>query len=947
MKRYICVLGFILPLMLSAIWDEGAHDVGKLYLKITNYGRIGFENAGIWPAGSGQHYIFGAGIWFGTLVYGDDTTELMQPLGVADTIVYVSSTEGFADRGVIQIGDEFIHYTDKTDTSFLHCLRGFAQTDTGTYDVGTMVIERIPKTRMGYNPSSATSEFYPGELPNEPGFTDTTDRIYWSTIDTVGWPGEPIVSNQDSYCIYNDDDTTDRRIGIKIIQIGYAWSIEQYEDFVFLTFKVVNINPYTLDHCYLGAICDADVGNYTDDLVGSILERDLGYAYDSDFYEAGWTTPPGFIGYDFLESPRDSLGNRIGLTAFKILRNPGVPGPGDPDPSNDDETYMVLAGYSHSLNIYHPVDSIETPTDVRFLQSTGPFELEPYDTAKIVIAVICGGAGGDMDDFLDNDTRAQALYDVGFLTNWVHVTYPNGGEVVSGDVNITWEDSSAIGAPMRVKIAWSRDNGETWHVIADTVDLHVFTWNTLDVPDGTRYRIRVTAYDTVCVGEDISDTTFVVNNPGNGVPDVVLIAPQQGRVQDTVRITWYAGDPDGDTLTVDIYLGDTYGEWKLLAAGLPNTGSYLWNTKLTNNGEYRVKVLAYDADTFAADTSTGWIEVVNDHFVLDIPEHISGACNTVTILPLEYNPAELRNHTYDVIFQPIQRIGRDPIYIYKLYDHQLDDTILVDTIKPPLDGTLYIHYSPQVHGFVLEFDVQIDASTYTFYNFRAVQNLSGYDGQLLIHGQDTLGMAHPPYIHRWAWRGSAYEMHWVMDTTVDSLTLRVYDIDNGVEVPYNPDGGTGWYIGSRHARYLDPTQDKRIYLASTVFWFNKYGEMTIPPGDGDIWAVDAAGHKVPCEGNVYRFSVTTGVEETHPISTDRLTVYPTVFYDVLNIRYVVDKESEVELKLYDVMGRLQASMKLGKLTPGTHTVRWKPNLTPGVYFLKLDNITTKVIKIAQ
>jgi hypothetical protein len=50
-----------------AIYDTDWHDAGLLTVKLSNYGTFGSENAGIWPRGASESYIFGAGIWVGGL----------------------------------------------------------------------------------------------------------------------------------------------------------------------------------------------------------------------------------------------------------------------------------------------------------------------------------------------------------------------------------------------------------------------------------------------------------------------------------------------------------------------------------------------------------------------------------------------------------------------------------------------------------------------------------------------------------------------------------------------------------------------------------------------------------------------------------------------------------------------------------------------------------------
>lgn len=60
----------------------------------------------------------------GTIV-ANPSTFLVQELSTVTTTVNVDSTNGFPDSGVIFIDNEGIFYTDKTETNFLNCTRGF------------------------------------------------------------------------------------------------------------------------------------------------------------------------------------------------------------------------------------------------------------------------------------------------------------------------------------------------------------------------------------------------------------------------------------------------------------------------------------------------------------------------------------------------------------------------------------------------------------------------------------------------------------------------------------------------------------------------------------------------------------------------------------------------------------------------------------------------------
>lgn len=966
MKRVILLIIGVFLLTISsasAVWDWGAHDAGLLYLKIENCGRFGYENQGIWPKGTIEHYIFGAGIWVGALSEKPEaTTELSTDIGDIDTIIYVTATDLFGNTGVIKIENELIHYNGKTDTSLLDCTRGFVGTEATTHYSGTQVMGMLARVTIGYNPSNTYTEFVPGDLPNEPGYTDALDRIYFSDnpSDLIMWPlrdaeGNPIIiSNQDSYCIFNDEDSTrhtaeGKPLNIKVIQIGYSWYYTIWEDFIFLTYFIVNDSPDTLFHMYVAACCDPDVGEYADDLVGFDAGRDLGYAYDSDFHEEGWGRTPGYIGYDFLESPVGADGEQLGLTAFKILRNPGVPGPGTPDPGNDDEAYQVIAGYTypykdHPKTEYHPFDSITDPTDVRFLQCTGPFNLTPYDTAKVVIAII---VGADLSDLEHNSDVGQDLYDIGFATHSVKLFAPNGGEEIDSTFTIEWDATSVTGNPLTIDLLYSRDGGKTWTLIDTALEnTGSYDWNTLAVTDGTRYKVEVFASDGITIGADISDTTFTINNPGNGVPDVIFQYPQRGEISGTFPIRWWAQDADHDTLSIDIFYSKDEIEWLPIAINEENDGTYLWNTYLAYNGDYRLKVVAHDADTSSFDMSDSYVTILNDHKPAAPIIHSAGGCNSISIQALEYIPANYTGHQYEIRFNLIQRAGTmDPLYTYDLYDATIDSFLLeAQPLSTKLDGELYVDYSPIVDGFVLELDTQVDGSSFRFTDFYIVKNVSGFNGRLEIMNEDTMGTAVPPATWKWAFRGSDYELHWIKypeDTT--KVTLEVHDITNDVLVPFSTSLGDNWFIGSSK-EVLDPATDKRLYLCGSFFWFNKDGTMTVPPDAGDVWKITSSGSRVPCDGNVYAFA-TVGVAEVKPNIVATNILYqsvPNPFNYETIISYSVSSKKHVVLKIYDVTGRVVRTLVNDELEPGIHTTTWDGKddtghrLPSGVYFCRLE-----------
>jgi flagellar hook assembly protein FlgD len=560
-----------------------------------------------------------------------------------------------------------------------------------------------------------------------------------------------------------------------------------------------------------------------------------------------------------------------------------------------------------------------------------------------VIAVI---AGADLSDLQANSDLAQSLYDMDFVTHSVTVLSPNGDEELSGDVEITWTDSSAFGTSLKVDIAVSKDNGQTWEEIAQGIDdLGHFTWNTLDFPDGTRYKVRVTVYDTLAVGEDVSDTIFTVNNPGNGIPDMVLISPKKGQLRGEVEVNWWASDADHDTLSISIFVRREGEEWEVLADGLENTGTYTFNSQVLLNSYYWLKIRASDRDTFSEDSS-GMLTVVNDHEPWGEVQHLQGGCNTLSLLPLLYFPDSVIGHTLKVSFNRIRKgSGSNPIYSCDIYDYRTGELLIDDfELSTELDGLLYVDFTPPIQGMIAAMATPIDGEGFAYVEFRDLVNESGFDGNLTLYNPDSFGVAHPIPGLKWAFRGSDYEIHWVRDSLdTTCVTLEVYDLTNQVFVPYDSVPGDNWFLGQfgDYDRCLDPTRHKCFYLSGALFYFNADGSMTVPPGPGDVWLIRSAGPKVPCEGNIYLIYPLQVRERNQQSRISIGHPLPNPARNRAILTFSLPKREKVRLDLYNVAGRRVNSVDLGYLEPGLHRfsieavdLRGK-RLPSGLYFLKV------------
>ena len=97
------------------------------------------------------------------------------------------------------------------------------------------------------------------------------------------------------------------------------------------------------------------------------------------------------------------------------------------------------------------------------------------------------------------------------------VTYPNGGEVVSGVVDVTATASDSDGFVVSMNFDYSPDAGASWFAIGPgilTDAVWSISWDTSAVAEGSDYLVRATAADNMgATSSDESDGTFAVGLP--------------------------------------------------------------------------------------------------------------------------------------------------------------------------------------------------------------------------------------------------------------------------------------------------------------------------------------------------------------------------------------------------------------------------------------------------
>ncbi|MCX8112055.1 MAG: hypothetical protein N3E49_02485 [Bacteroidia bacterium] len=270
--------------------------------------------------------------------------------------------------------------------------------------------------------------------------------------------------------VYNDrgnvhTETGAPAIGLEIQAMAFAFATtDQINDMTFYKYRIINRGTLALQQTYMAVWVDADLGFYADDYVGCDTARGLGYCYNGDNDDnpsgPGYGINPPAIGTDFFQGPLDENGNRLKMTNFMYYENDfsvrgnpenaihfynymrsiwkdgsplvenGTNGYGTGNPTHfiytgypGGPTVASLCRFSPPPGDWNEVTVGNPPFDRRYLQSAGPFTLQPGAVNDVIIGVPWArdinsqhgpandGRIGSVCLLLQADDIAQALFD--------------------------------------------------------------------------------------------------------------------------------------------------------------------------------------------------------------------------------------------------------------------------------------------------------------------------------------------------------------------------------------------------------------------------------------------------------------------------------------------------------------------------------------------------------
>jgi len=225
----------------------------------------------------------------------------------------------------------------------------------------------------------------------------------------------------------NEDGRPSDPMGIQIETMVYGFDTLGLENAVFIDYTLTNKSFESLRKTYLGTWIDPDLGNHADDFVGCDTKRNMGICYNGDAIDEdeamsqtkGYGEHPPFVALQILEGIVNSNGEELGMSAFVFYNNPsvGTQNEAQTDPRTAQHYYNYLTGLwkddtpitrggtgynvgsTDEVPFMFPDDPSDpdgwsecaagnTPSDRRFVMSTGPFDLLPGASKKMSQALL-------------------------------------------------------------------------------------------------------------------------------------------------------------------------------------------------------------------------------------------------------------------------------------------------------------------------------------------------------------------------------------------------------------------------------------------------------------------------------------------------------------------------------------------------------------------------------
>lgn len=438
---------------------------GDMWWNLLNPGQLAEYEV---PKGGGVSSLFAGSIWVGGISAGQLKVAAMTYRGTG-----VDFWPGPLGADASISASECAKY----DKHFIISRREVEDFVNSGYNKFTPAITNWPgngDVALGQENSLAPFYDADGDTKYNPGAGDYP--AYSLSSKKLSCDARQLYGDKTIWWVFNDKgnmhgETNSGAIGLEIRAQAFAFSsTDEINNMTFYDYEVINRSTTTLTNTYFGQWVDADLGCSSDDYVGCDVGKGLGYCYNGDAFDEpcegglGYGFNPPAIGMDFFRGPKanypsdgldangvsfvDPETGRIGMAKFVYYnRGGGVQG----DPVTAQDHYGYLTGFwkdgtpityggngktgTVQCDFMFPGDSDpngrgtnnsfqgnwseasvnNAPSDRRFIQSAGPFTLEPGAVNNITVGAVWaraaqGGPQASVQAMKYADIKAQALF---------------------------------------------------------------------------------------------------------------------------------------------------------------------------------------------------------------------------------------------------------------------------------------------------------------------------------------------------------------------------------------------------------------------------------------------------------------------------------------------------------------------------------------------------------
>ncbi len=476
------------------------HTTNNLWSAITNYGSVGDPNSpstgrpsAQWPGGSGNNYLYDAGLWLGTTIGGEPfvTTYFYNPhveylptSGFSGEIGAVISKDihGNENTKSRSLEDSYVVYDDESDHSeSSHAPLGLKVAQRGLtwslpeFDDFIAFEYFIINTGLnGYLEDVYVAYWYDIDVSS----SDDSEPHIDDLVDYDGWDGgntnSDVLDVVDPFDLDNDGITGYDEWGVPYLKDapqnpnynpGGAEPDGFYDEWAVLFDEDGDTLYWQKDVSEFGRIAGEPAIVDGELLKGYQFPRSVSYIYDGDNpgssvndYGEREKSPPneGFLGGSLIYTPAPMNTAENGNDYMGAFSHQWWNWESDPMDLDGDKLDYMLGQHVASQGkrfLNNPLELGFPQFDYRFLLTTGPFDIPEGDTVKVVFALTCGKGLEGLRENSDNAIKAYysgsqqgTPYNPNSFDEDVHWNLPIPPEVpelsyspMSGGVRLAWD----------------------------------------------------------------------------------------------------------------------------------------------------------------------------------------------------------------------------------------------------------------------------------------------------------------------------------------------------------------------------------------------------------------------------------------------------------------------------------------------------------------------------